>query len=59
MSARAEAKQPNDSAVTVHLPAWLHDAICRRAIVENGGNVSELIRDTLRALVASEQGTPR
>lgn len=54
-----QARQPNDSAVTVKLPQWLHDAVCVRAIHENGGNVSELIRDTLRALVLADAGPSR
>lgn len=43
-----------DSAITVHLPAWVHDALCRKALVEHEGNVSGMIRALLTDAVTRE-----
>jgi hypothetical protein len=43
-----------DSAITVKVPLWVHDALCRKALVEYEGNVSGMIRAMLTAAVAPE-----
>jgi hypothetical protein len=47
-------REPNDSKVTVKLPVWLHDALCRKALIEHEGNVSGMIRAILRESVSKE-----
>jgi hypothetical protein len=46
--------EPNDSAITVKLPKRLHDAVCRKALLEHGGNVSGMIRAILAVAVATK-----